>query len=192
MPATKLLAFSGSSRRASFNALLVRAAAASARDVGAEITVIDLREFVMPLYDGDLEASEGLPANTVKLKEIMKAHQGLLLSCPEYNSSMSPLLCNTIAWCSRPAAGESPLVCFQGKVAGLLSASPGALGGLRGLVAVRSLLSNIGVHVIPTQFALAKAHEAFNADGTLKDEKHAAAAKKVAAEVTRVAGALNR
>ena len=133
----------------------------------------------MPLYDGDLEAKEGLPANARKLKELMKTHPGFLLSCPEYNSSITGVLKNAIDWASREEPGEAPLVCFRGKTAALMSASPGGLGGLRGLVTVRSILGNIGVLVIPDQVAVPKAHEAFGPDGALKDPKQQASVERL-------------
>lgn len=99
------------------------------------------------------------------------AHDGLLISSAEYNSSLSAALKNAIDWVSRPARGERPLAAFQGKVASLLSASPGALGGLRGLVHLRAILGNIGVTVLPAQVAISRANEAFQEDGTLADSK---------------------
>src|SRR5579871_4657829 len=165
MPGPKILAFAGSTRSESYNKKLVRTAADAARSAGADVTLLDLRDFAMPIYDGDLEAREGLPENARKFKAQMLAHQGLLLSCPEYNSSITAVLKNTIDWASRPLPGEAPLACFTGKVAALLAASPGSLGGLRGLVSVRSILGNIGVLVLPDQVAIVKAHEAFEADG---------------------------
>lgn len=186
-PTPKLLAFAGSIRRGSTNRQLVTAAAAFAREAGAEVTLIDLRDFPMPLYDGDLEAASGLPETVVRLKALMREHHGFLISSPEYNSSITPLLKNTIDWCSRQAPGEGALACYTGKVAGLVAASPGALGGLRGLVTVRSILGSIGILVVPQQFALSKAHEAFDANGALKDERHAAQLRDVASAVARVA-----
>jgi len=167
--APKILALAGSTREASFNKMLLRIAAAGARAGGAEVTIVDLRDLALPLYDGDLEASSGLPEGAVRLKQLMLAHQGLLISAPEYNSSISAVLKNAIDWASRPAPGEAPLACFTGKVAALLSASPGALGGLRGLVHVRAILGNINVLVMPDQIAVMKADAAFDAEGRLKD-----------------------
>jgi NAD(P)H-dependent FMN reductase len=132
---------------------------------------------------------EGLPANGRKLKDLFLAHQGLLISSPEYNSSISGVLKNAIDWVSRPVPGEEPLGCFAGKIAGLMSASPGALGGLRGLVHVRAILGNIKVLVVPEQVAVSKAKEAFNADGSLKDSKQQASVEAIGA---RVAGLLAR
>jgi NAD(P)H-dependent FMN reductase len=150
------------------------------------VTLIDLRDLPMPLYDGDLEAKEGLPPNARKFKDLLLAHQGILISAPEYNSSISGVLKNAIDWASRSVPGEKPLECFTDKVVGLMSASPGVLGGLRGLVTVRSILNNIGSHVIPHQVAISKAHEAFNPDGSLKDPKQQAAVEKVGANVAKM------
>jgi NAD(P)H-dependent FMN reductase len=179
----RVLAFAGSLRRDSFNKRLVKIAANGARALGAEVTEIDLRELPLPIYDGDLEAAEGLPANAKKLKEIFLAHQGLLISSPEYNSSISAALKNTIDWVSRPAPNEAPLACFSGKVVSLMAASPGGFGGLRGLVTVRSILGNIQCIVLPEQVCVAKAHEAFDAEGKLKDAKQSAQVEKLGANV---------
>lgn len=165
----RILAFAGSTREESFNKKLVRVAAECAREAGGQVTLIDLRDFPMPVYDGDLEEAQGPPENATKLYELMKENQGLLLSCPEYNSSISGVLKNTIDWVSRPRDGEAPLAAFTNKVTALVSASPGALGGLRGLVHVRAILGNLGVFVIPNQIAVSRASEAFNRDGALKD-----------------------
>lgn len=164
----KLLAFAGSTRQDSFNKKLVKVAAEGAREAGADVTIIDLKDYPLPLFDQDLEA-EGLPDNVLLLKQLFKDHQGLIIASPEYNSSVTPLLKNTLDWVSRPAPNESTLAAFQGKVASLVSASPGGLGGLRGLVHLRSILGNIGVIVLPEQVAVPKAHEAFDSDGSLKD-----------------------
>ncbi len=164
----KLLAFAGSTRQDSFNKKLVKVAADGAREAGADVTIIDLKDYPLPLFDQDLEA-EGMPANVLLLKQLFKDHQGLIIASPEYNSSITPLLKNTLDWVSRPAPNESTLAAFQGKVVSLISASPGALGGLRGLVHLRAILGNIGVLVLPEQIAVPKAHEAFDSDGSLKD-----------------------
>jgi NAD(P)H-dependent FMN reductase len=175
----RLLAFAGSTREGSFNKRLLKVALGIAAEVGAETTAIDLRDLPMPLYDGDLEEREGIPENGRRFKEMLIAHPGFLLASPEYNSAFSAVLKNAIDWASRPVPGEPPLVAFRGKVAGLLSASTGALGGLRGLAHVRSMLASIQVLVIPDQFALAKAHEAFDDAGALKDPKARASVQNV-------------
>lgn len=186
----KILAFAGSLRSGSWNKKLVRVAARMAEQAGAKVTMIDLRELNLPLYDGDIEASSGIPDGGLRLKELMNSHDALLISTPEYNSSISGVLKNAIDWASRQAPGEAPLQSFNGKVAGLLSASPGALGGLRGLSAVRSILENLNVLVIPEQFALPKAHEAFDETSNLKDPRHLASIEKVVKRLVTVTGKL--
>jgi len=186
----KVLAFAGSLRVGSFNKKLVKVAAEGARKAGAQVTILDLRDYPLPVFDEDLEREQGLPSNARRLKDIFLTHQAFLISAPEYNSSITAALKNAIDWISRPVPGESPLNCFDGKVAALLSASPGALGGLRGLVAVRSILSNIKVIVLPDQLAISKAHEAFQEDGTLKDPKQQAAVEAIASRLVGVAGKL--
>ncbi|BAT52352.1 NADPH-dependent FMN reductase [Nostoc sp. NIES-3756] len=165
----KILAFAGSTRIDSYNKRLVKIAAAGAKAAGAEVTYIDLRDLPLPLYDEDLEAREGLPANARTLKDLLISHQGLLIASPEYNSSLTAVLKNAIDWASRPAPNEPPLAAFAGKVAAIMSTSPGGLGGLRGLVHLRSILGNIKVLVLPDQVAVPNASQVFNADGSLKD-----------------------
>ena len=169
--AVKILAFAGSTRRESFNKRLVRVAAEGAREAGAEVTLLDLAELPLPLFDADLEAAEGAPENARRLKELMIGHDGFLIASPEYNSSISGVLKNTIDWASRREEGEERLAAFAGKAAALMSASPGALGGLRGLVHVRAILGNLGVLVLPQQKAVPRAHQAFTDDGLLADPK---------------------
>lgn len=172
MTNSKILAFSGSIRSASFNRKLITLAVNTAQKIGANVTLIDLKDFPMPIYNGDDEASTGLPDNAKKLKDIFRAHQGLMIASPEYNSSISPLLKNTIDWVSRKSSpSEGELECFKGKIASLMSASPGALGGLRGLVHLRSILGNIGVIVLTEQVSVSQAQEAFDSEGQLKDAK---------------------
>jgi NAD(P)H-dependent FMN reductase len=186
--APRILAFAGSVRKASFNRKVLAIAAEGARAAGAEVTVVDLGDYPMPIYDGDLEAAHGLPANAVRLQDVFLANQGLLIAAPEYNSSITPLLKNTLDWVSRPHGERAQLAAYRGKTAALVAASPGALGGLRGLVHVRQILSNIGVHVIPDQQAVARAGGAFDDGGTLKDEIQAKSVRTVGerlAEVTR-------
>lgn len=186
MTTPRILAFAGSTRRESYNKKLVRIAAAGARAAGAEVTVMDLRDWPLPLYDGDLEEAEGLPPNAHTLKEMFLAHDGLLIASPEYNSSISGVLKNTIDWVSRPVPGEPALAPFLNKVAALMSASPGSLGGLRGLVTVRSILSNIKVLVMPDQVAVPKANEAFNEDGSFKDVRQQAAIEKLGRDLVEI------
>ena len=192
MSQARILAFAGSTRTESYNQKLVRVAADGARAAGAEVTLLDLRDLNLPLFDQDLEAQSGLPDGAKRFKELLKAHGGLLIASPEYNSSITAVLKNAIDWASRPAPGEAPLACFADKVAGLMSASPGALGGLRGLVHVRAILGNIRVIVLPDQVAVPKAHEAFSADGRLKDANQQKLIEGLGAQVAATVVKLQR
>jgi len=188
----KILVLSGSARLESFNAKLAELAVAHAVGKGMEVdyaTGAQLRE--LPMFDQDQEAREGMPAVAKALKHRFQQAEAVILACPEYNSSVTPLLKNALDWVSRPETDDEPdLIAYKGKVAGLLSASPGRLGGLRGLVHVRSILGNIGVLVVPTQLAVPQAMEAFDDDGKLIDAKQARSLAKVVDEVIRVATAL--
>ena len=182
----RIVAFAGSARKDSLNLRLVKVAAEGARAAGANVTVLDMRDFPMPLFNQDLEEAEGPPENAGKLKAIMLAHEGLLIASPEYNSSITPLLKNTIDWVSRAGDGEQALTAYEGKVAAVMSASPGRLGGLRGLVHLRSILSNIGVLVIPDQVAVGEAHTVFDADGNLVDDGRRASIQGLGQSVTKL------
>jgi chromate reductase, NAD(P)H dehydrogenase (quinone) len=173
--APRILALAGSTRTDSYNKKLVKIAARGAEEAGAVVSVIDLRDLPLPLFDEDLERAEGPSENARKLKALMVESDGFLIASPEYNSSISAVLKNAIDWATRPAPGEPPLVAFRGKGAALMSASPGALGGIRGLVHLRSILGNIGVIVLPDQLCVSRASEAFDGDGRLEDPKQQSA-----------------
>lgn len=169
----KILAFAGSLRTESYNKKLVKIAMHGAEEAGGDVTYIDLRDYPLPLYDQEIEDREGLPANAVKIKELMWKNEGFLISCPEYNSGMPAVFKNTIDWASRMASkDEVYLSCFIDKVVTLMSASPGNLGGLRSLVNVRAMFSNIYSLVLPKQKTISQADKAFNSDGSLKDARH--------------------
>ncbi len=184
MTPPRILAFAGSLRQDSFNWKLVRAAAAAARSAGAEVRLLEPSDLDLPLFSEDREKSGGMPPAAQRFKRALVEAQGFLIASPEYNASMSAALKNAIDWASRTEApGEPPLLAFQGRPAALFSASPGALGGLRGLVHLTLVLQNLRVFVLPEQRALGRAHEAFEEDGSLRD-------KAVAAHVGRLAGQL--
>ena len=168
----RILAFAGSTRSDSWNQRILEIAAAGATEAGASVTIMLLRDYPLPLFDQDLEAEEGHSANSHALKKLFAEHDGLLLACPEYNSSITPLLKNAIDWVSRPVADEPRLAAFTGKTAALMSASPGGLGGHRGLVHVRSILSSIGVLVLPEQVSIPHIHNEFDADGHMTDSRN--------------------
>ena len=168
---TRLLALCGSARRESINRRLLEVSVAIAREQEAEVTLFDLPADTLPLYDGDLEDTMGLPSAVMALKAEFLSHDGLVIASPEYNGFFSPLLKNAIDWVSRPVPGAaSP---FAGKTAVLVSASTGTLGGIRGLPHLRLLLSNLGVIVAPGQMALALADKAYGEDGNLLPSQRA-------------------
>lgn len=184
----KLLFFAGSARKESMNKKLAKLAADMAQDAGAQVTHIDLKDFEMPLYDGDVEAQNGIPENAKKLKQLFVEHDGFFIASPEYNSSMPPLLKNTLDWISRPhEEKEASLIAFNGKIAALGAVSPGGLGGLRGLVPLRMMLGNIGVTVVPSQVAVGSGFQAFDENEHLKDDRQAGMLKATIDEFVKIA-----
>lgn len=171
MSQARILAFAGSTRKASMNKRLVAAAAKSAELAGADVTLIDLADYPLPIFDQDYEAENGIPENATKLKQLFSDHNGLLIASPEYNGSLTALLKNVIDWLSRRAEGEPMKAAFLGKTAAIMATSPGGLGGIRGLVHLRSILQDIGILVMPDQITLSEGHAAFNDDGSLNNER---------------------
>jgi chromate reductase, NAD(P)H dehydrogenase (quinone) len=190
----KTLVFAGSTRQQSFNRRLAAVAALTARDQGAEVTLLELADFELPLYNGDLEA-QGTPDNVRRLKEIFHAHPAWLICSPEYNGSYTGLLKNTLDWLSRPIAGDADWAVggkpFENKVVGLLAASNGALGGLRSLGNLAPLMRQLQCWVAPKQFALARAAEAFDDKGLLRDATQQASVAGVVAQTLHAARKLN-
>jgi len=168
----KLVAFSGSIRKDSFNRKLIEALVEIAKSQGVDTQYLDLKDYPLPIYNGDLEEEEGIPENALIINQAMQDADGFILACPEYNGFMTPLMKNTIDWVSRPTEkGATSLLAYKEKTALLLGASPGALGGIRGIPHMRTLLSQIGTSVFPTVKGIPKAHEAFNDDGSIKEAK---------------------
>jgi len=190
MASPRILFLAGSMRKASVNNALAKAAANLASEMGAQAIHLEPADYRLPLFCEDLEAAEGIPDNALKLKAMFIEADGFVLCNPEYNGSITPMLKNTIDWLSRPNEGEATLACFRGKVAGLMAATPGALGGIRGLVHVRAILSCIGTLVVSEQLALSNAGQAFNPDGSLANDNQLARAKMVVGKVIEVADAL--
>ncbi|MBS0448516.1 MAG: NAD(P)H-dependent oxidoreductase [Proteobacteria bacterium] len=182
MDALKVLVVSGSSRTGSFNRQLAAILAKLARAAGHDVTELDLRALALPLYDADIERV-ALPEGAATLRRLFAAHDVLLLSSPEYNAFPTPLLINALDWTSRVPAGDdlpNGIAAMAGTVVGLVSASPGALGGLRSLMFIRQMLTyNLGMLIVPEQFALSAAAKAFHADGTLVDPKHEESVQRV-------------
>lgn len=188
----KLLVFAGSTRLLSFNRKLARVTADLARASGAEVTHIELGDFDIPMYNADLEA-EGTPADVIRLKQIMFEHPAWIVCTPEYNASYPALVKNTFDWVSSPVKANPDWTdgfkSSRGKVVGVLSASPGALGGLRSQSHLVPLLINLQCWVAPRNYALGRAAEAFDAEGRLVNE---AARKPIQAVIDQVLFAAKR
>lgn len=188
----KLLVFAGSTRQQSYNRHLAKAAAAIARQAGADVTHIELADFDVPMYDADLEA-RGTPPDVVRLKQLGLEHPAWIICAPEYNASYPALLKNTLDWITSPIKSDpqwsDAFKSTRGKVVGMLSASPGALGGLRSQGHLAPLLMNLHFWVAPTSYALGRAADAFDADGHLVDER---ARTSVGAVVEQVLWAASR
>ena len=182
MKKPRILVFGGSLRAESYNQKLAALAAAAASAAGADVTLISLRDYRMPIFDEDLEAEEGMPENAAKLKALFAEHEGLIIASPEYNSGITAALKNAIDWVSRATSDdEAPLSVLKGKTAAILAASPGGYGGARSLAQFRPFLENIHITVLPDQVAIPKAYEAFDTDGNLVDATQAEAVKALAA-----------
>ena len=184
----KILVFAGSTRADSYNRKLAQAAAAALRTSGVDVSYADLKDYPMPLYEGDVEAAQGLPERAKAFKRLLLTHDAFVIASPEYNGSFPALLKNVIDWTSRPEPGEKPLTAFRGKTAALLSASPGQGGGQRGLRHLRELLEMIGVGVIPAQLAIPRAFEAFDAEGALVRAEDRNALARMASDLVLAAG----
>lgn len=167
MAEVKVLAFAGSTRKDSFNKKLVQQAAEIARQKGAQVTVIDLKDYPLPLYDGDLEAEKGLPPSAKKLRDLMIKSDAIIIASPEHNASISAVLKNTLDWTSRGEKAEYSPEAYQGKKFAIMSASPGKFGGVRGLAHLRAIIEGVGGDVIKTQVSVPEAHKAFDAKGNL-------------------------
>jgi chromate reductase, NAD(P)H dehydrogenase (quinone) len=169
MSALKILVIPGSLRTGSLNARLAAAAAYQFAQAGAEVTRLSLGDFPLPIYDGDLQTKSGVPKNAVNLKRMMSAHHGVLIVTPEYNSSVPPLVKNTIDWVSRVQdAQESRGQIFRQRAFAIAAASEGRLGGTRCLAALRLILSACHATVIPNQLALSFADQAYDDMDRLK------------------------
>jgi NAD(P)H-dependent FMN reductase len=193
LSSTKLLFFAGSARDASYNKRLARLGAEIAEANGLAATFADLGDYPMPLYDADLQALEGIPENARKFEALMKVHSGIFIACPEYNASITPLLKNTLDWVSRIRNdGEEPLAVYKTRVFALGSASPGGMGGLRGVNTVRTTLElGLGALVLPDQFAVPKAAEAFEDNGHLKSKDSQESFKRLIQKLARAAHVLH-
>jgi len=188
----KVLVFAGSTRIASFNRKLAREVAALTRAKGAEVTHLELGDYDVPMYNADLEA-RGTPADVMKLKQLFWEHPAWIVCTPEYNASYPALVKNTLDWLSSPVKTDpvwnDDFRFSRGKVVGVLSASPGALGGLRSQSHLIPLLLNLQCWVAPQTYALSRAGDAFDEQGHLKDES---ARKRAGSVIDQVLWAAER
>lgn len=188
-----LIAFSGSTRAGSYNQAILTVVSEAAEAAGATVDRVNLKDFPMPIFDQDLEASEGLPQSAKDLKARFATADGFLIASPEYNSAFTPLMKNVIDWCSRAESDdEPPLSVYSGKSALLVAASPGGLGGIRGLYALRSVFQNISVTVFPSMMAVPSAYQLIDENGVITDEKWKGRLEKLAVEYVDFAGRLKR
>jgi chromate reductase len=166
----KVLAFAGSTREDSYNKKLIQEAANIASSMDAEVTVIDLKDFPMPLYDADLEKRSGLPENAKKLRNLMLQSSVIFIASPEYNHSIPAVLKNALDWASRGEDGKSSKAAFQGKKIAIMSASPGKNGGRKGLVHLRDVIEDMRGDLVQPQVSVANAAQAFNERGQLTSD----------------------
>jgi NAD(P)H-dependent FMN reductase len=183
-----ILVMAGSTRKESVHRKLSRQMVESLHAAGADAVFADLRDYPLPIYDGDLEAEQGRPAAAVELKRLARQADGFVFVSPEYNGSYPAVLKNAIDWISRPDPGERHLEVFRGKPAGIVTASPGPHGGSRGLKQLRELLGMIGI-AVEEQLGIADSGAAFNGEGRLTRATDIAALDGVAASVARASAA---
>ena len=167
----KVLGIAGSPRQESFNRKLLALAAKILAESGVEVEVFDVREQKVPAFDPDVVAETGLPSVVKALRESIHGADAVLLACPEYNAGYTPLMKSIIDWGSIKDPDTGIVNVWKNMVGAVMSASPGALGGSRGLVAVRQTLAHVEVLLIPEFTVVPSAHEAFREDGSLNNER---------------------
>jgi NAD(P)H-dependent FMN reductase len=168
----RIIAFAGSYRANSYNKRVLAIAVNGAREAGGDVTVIDLNEFPMPVYNADDQGAYGFDPNALRLQDVLAAHEGLLIASPEYNGSIPGGLKNTVDWTSRKSEQYGMNEVFRGKTAALITASPGAFGGLRCLAHLRGVLTIMGAWVMPAEIAVPFVSQKFDGDGAeMTDEK---------------------
>ena len=185
MAATKILVFAGSIRSTAFSGRLAAVAAKELAILDAEVSLISLADYPLPIFDADLERGKGLPENALKLARLLAGHAGIFIATPEYNHSLPPLLKNTIDWVSRPKSGAG--LSLRGRVYAIGGVSDGPVGGARALVDLRKVLAAaFDALVIPDQIALGNAQDAFNEAGNLIDPGSAGQLRRVASALVEM------
>lgn len=172
----QIVAIAGSTRDGSYNKTLLKQAVTLASQMGAKVTVIDLKDYPLPFFDEDLEKEEGLPDKAKQIREMILQSDAVIVASPEYNGSLSGVLKNMIDWVSRPQADNKSA--FKGKKFAIISTSPGQGGGVRGLKHLREILQNLGGTVVQQEVTIPKANEAFDQAGHLKNSEQKEALKK--------------
>lgn len=176
----KVLAFAGSLRKHAYSKRVVKAAMKGAIDAGADVTFVDLRDYPMPIYDQDLHDKEGFGENALAFQKLLNEHEGFLICSPEYNGSLPGALKNPIDWASRQSDEFKMGAVFKGKVAAIMTESPGAFGGIRCLGHLRGVLSILLVNVLPSEIAVGNVGKMFDGDGEeMIDEKMRKTLEKV-------------
>lgn len=168
----RILAFAGSLREHSYTKRVVKTAMNGALEAGAEVDFIDLRDYPMPIYDADLQEAEGFDENARRFQRLLNEYKGFLICSPEYNGSLTAALKNALDWASRASDEFKTGEVFRGKAAAIMTASPGGFGGIRCLNHLRTILSVLGLNVLPSEIAVGKVHEMFDGDRQeMKDER---------------------
>jgi NAD(P)H-dependent FMN reductase len=186
MTTPKILAFAGSTRKDSVNKRLAKISLYAAEKAGADTTFIDLLDYNMPLYNEDLLKKHGMPESVLAFKELLKSHNGFFIASPEYNGSLTGTLKNAIDWATIKAEDEERMACWNGKIAGLLSASPGGLGGIRGLHHLRTILAGIGTFVLPNHLAVSNSTSNLQNEEQIADENLQHQLENLSSEMVRV------
>lgn len=187
---TSLLFISGSTRKESINMKLAKLAGKRASEKGMKVELVNISDYKMPIFNGDIEDQQGIPDNARIIRNKIAAADGIFIASPEYNGSITPILKNMIDWTSRPDGNVPGLAAYRGKVVALAAASPGSLGGLRGLAHVREILGGIGCFMVPTQYAMSTAIGGFKEDGSLSNARDIAMVESLLDEFIHAAEAL--
>lgn len=186
MKTPKILAFAGSTRKESVNKRLAKIALHAAEKADAETTFIDLSDYDMPLYSDDLLSEHGMPDSVIAFKDMLKSHNGFLITSPEYNGSLTGVLKNAIDWATVKADAEERMACWNGKIVGILAASPGGLGGIRGLHHLRTILAGIGAFVLPNHLAVGNSAANLQNEEQITDDKLQQQLEFLSTEMVRV------
>jgi chromate reductase, NAD(P)H dehydrogenase (quinone) len=188
MTAPKILVFAGSIRTGAFSGKLAAAAAKELALNDADVTLISLADYEMPIYNGDLEKEKGVPENGKKLARQIAAHQGVFIATPEYNNTIPPLLKNSIDWVSRLKGDD---IYYRHRVYGIGSSSDGPVGGARALIDLRkSVMNALGAILIPEKVEVGRASQAFDESGNLVAEAPAKLLSNLCKNLVTMAGRL--